>query len=71
MILRSTICSRAIIQTESTVSCGDSITMEVKTITMVSRELKKLGMLWEMTWRRVSVSFVYMDMMSPCAWVSK
>ena len=34
-------------------------------------ELMTWGMLWLMSWRRVSTSLVYTDMMSPWAWVSK
>ena len=38
---------------------------------MVMAELMVWGMVWLMSWRSVSISLVYTDMMSPWAWVSK
>ena len=42
-----------------------------RVMTMVTREFIIWGMVWLMTWRRVSTSLVYTDIMSPWAWVSK
>ena len=45
--------------------------MVTRVATMVKLELMIWGMLWLNSWRRVSTSLVYTDMMSPWAWVSK
>jgi hypothetical protein len=38
---------------------------------MVTRLEMSWGMDWDIIWRSVSTSLVYMDMMSPWEWVSK
>ena len=48
-----------------------STSMEQRTLTMVMALLSSWGILWPIIWRRVSISLVYMDMMSPWAWLSK
>ena len=53
------------------VSGMSSTSMQAKTLTTVMALLMIWGMLWLIIWRRVSMSLVYMDMMSPWAWVSK
>jgi hypothetical protein len=45
--------------------------MLYSTPTIVTKLLISCGMDWDIIWRRVSTSLVYMDMMSPWEWVSK
>ena len=55
----------------STVSGILSKIMLTKTLTIVITLLISCGILWLIIWRSVSTSFVYMDIISPCACVSK
>ena len=59
------------VSTEMTVREGQMIIMVMRVATMVMMELMPWGMLWLSSWRRVSTSLVYTDMMSPWGWVSK
>ena len=45
--------------------------METAVAARVTAELITWGTLWLISWRRVSTSLVYTDMISPWAWVSK
>ena len=53
------------------VRTGLRMSMVTRVAVMVMEELMTWGVLWLMSWRRVSTSLVYTDMMSPWAWVSK
>ena len=55
----------------STVSGTLSTTMETSTLTTVIALFSSCGMLWLIIWRRVSISLVYSDMISPWALRSK
>ncbi len=53
------------------VSGALSMSMEMRTNTIIDSDEIICGRLCEMSWRSVSVSLVYTDMISPWAWVSK
>ena len=49
----------------------ESTIIETNVITIVTEEFTNWGMVWEISWRRVSTSLVYRLMMSPWEWESK
>ena len=61
----------ATISSVTSVNGISSTSIQANTLTTVMALLIICGMLWLIIWRRVSMSLVYMDMMSPWAWVSK
>ena len=50
-----------------TVSAGFRMIMVTRVAAIVITELMIWGILWLKSWRRVSTSLVYTDMISPCA----
>ena len=55
----------------SAVSGMFSMNIQTVVLIIVIALLKSCGIDWLIICLSVSVSFVYMDMISPCAWVSK